>query len=196
MQITTGNPATVSDVYDATRPNNGARNPLGASIWLQDSSGRWLKYTYVRLNCTTPPTNFGLCPVYWKDDTGTVVTAVGSEGYDVTGAVAGYLPGLAAAANTNTAAPAVAAINIVNGNFVFIQVAGFLHNAFVAESDAIGDWVIGSVSSDTDTYLGVTFTYYVGRIAKDTALTTRAIGMELVASVSTDQGDINIFIDP
>ena len=42
MQISTGNVATVNDPYDTTKENNGAKNPLGSSVWLQDSSWRWL----------------------------------------------------------------------------------------------------------------------------------------------------------
>ena len=38
-EIFTGNPATVNDPYDATKPNNGARMALGTRFYQTDSAG-------------------------------------------------------------------------------------------------------------------------------------------------------------
>src|ERR1700681_366802 len=117
-EIFTGNVATVNDPFDTTKPNNGARMLVGMRIYQMDSSGRLLKYRYVRYNPTaaatlTANTNVpGV--VYWKDNTFGVVTPTASEGITTKiNQIAGYLLNA----------------GVTAGNYCFIQVAGYLANA-------------------------------------------------------------------
>jgi hypothetical protein len=124
LQVSTGNPATVNDKYDPTQPNNGAQAPLGAAVVLAGPNG-FQKFRYVRLNATTPPASFVVGPVYWKDATQTVVTTNSAEAAGGLNAVAGVL------VNPNA----------TNGNFVLIQVAGYISNLATA-AGAAGDAIV------------------------------------------------------
>ena len=166
-EISTGDVATVNDLFDSTKPNNKARNPLGAAYYGTDSSGRPLKFRYVRVNSTVPPTEV-VGPVWWKDNTFTVVTAVRSEAvHDTANAVAGIL------------------INedIGNGNFGFIQVAGFLAAMPIVAATAVGDAIIGGATGQL-----------TARVAANTAPSNRLIAWALTA-VSGGVSDVEIVLE-
>ena len=157
-EISTGNVATVNDLFDSTKPNNKARNPLGAAYYGTDSSGRPLKFRYVRIDSTVVPTEV-IGPVWWKDNTFTLVTAVRSEAvYDEANAVAGILLN----------------VDITDGNFGFIQVAGYLSGLITATA-AVGDALVGGASAQL-----------VAAVAADTAPTNRVIGWALTAGTTVD----------
>ena len=104
-------PATYEDSYDTLKPMNGARNPLGTRFCYQDSSYRNIIVAYVRLNCTTPPASFIVGPVYWKDNTFTIVTATPGD-------ITGFSRNLVAGILLNT--------TITNGSFTWIVVSGYV----------------------------------------------------------------------
>lgn len=172
-EIFTGNVLTINDPYNANNPNNGARMLLGTRFYQVDSSGRLLKYRYVRYNPTaavtlTANTNVpGV--VYWKDNTFGVVTPTASEGITTKiNQVAGYLLN-----------PSVTA-----GNYTLIQVAGYLANAVVAASTAIDDVQVGLITTPLIT----------GRVASGVALTSRAVAVAL-AAISTNQAPVLVCIE-
>jgi hypothetical protein len=135
IEISTGNVATVNDAYvsssfAANGLTNGALNPIGSCAYFTDNSGRRYKYRYVRLNCTTPPT-FIVGPVFWKDNTFSIVTAVESEALFGVNSVAGFLLN----------------VNATNGNYVFIQTFGYLAAVAVPAGTAAGDQIIGAAGN-------------------------------------------------
>jgi len=172
-EVFTGNVATVNDPFNANVFNNGARMAPGTRVYQTDSSGRLLKYRYVRYNPTaavtlTANTNVpGV--VYWKDNTFTVVTPTLSEGI-TTGKnqVAGYL------LNANATA----------GNFVFIQVAGYLANAVVAAGTAIDGVQIGGGATPLISAV----------IVSGVALTARPVAVSL-AAISGNQAPVLVCIE-
>jgi len=161
-EIFTGNPATVNDPYDATKFNNGARMALGTRFYQTDSSNRLLKYRYVRYNPTaavtlTAGTNVpGV--VYWKDNTFTIVTPTASEGVSTKlNQVAGYLLNASATA----------------GNYVCIQVAGYLSSAVVGGGTAIDDLQIAATNTPLLT----------GRCVSGAYISARPVAISLAAVV-------------
>jgi hypothetical protein len=166
-EIFTGNPATVNDPYTTVPSasgilNNGARMTPGTRFYQTDSSGRLLKYRYVRYNPTAAVslvlgTNVpGV--VYWKDNTFTVVTPTASEGVtNKINQVAGYL------LNANATA----------GNFVCIQVAGYLASAVVAAGSAIDDLQIALATTPLIT----------GRCASGNYISARPVAVTLAAII-------------
>lgn len=162
-QITTGNPATVNDAYDTTKFNNGAKMTPGAAVYQVDASGRVLKYRYVRLNCTAAPT-FIVGPVFWKDNTFTVVTALSTEAIMGQNGMAGVLVNASA----------------TNGNWVLIQVAGYLALMTVAASTNVGDALFATSG-----------TQLTGRTAAQTAPTNRVLAWA-ITSTSSGKSDILI----
>jgi hypothetical protein len=171
MEISTGNVATVNDAYVSNvasynGPQAGALNPLGGAMYLTDTSARRLKYRYVRLNCTAPPT-FIVGPVYWKDNTYTVVTALSSE----------------ALYGINSFAGVLLNVNATNGNYVFIQTAGHLGGVVVAASTAAGDAIIPA-----------TGTQLFGRTAANTA-PTNIVAAWAETAIASLKSDINICVE-
>jgi len=177
-EIFTGNPGTVNDPYLTTPSisgllNNGARMTPGTRFYQTDSSGRLLKYRYVRYNPTaavtlTAGTNVpGV--VYWKDNTFTTVTPTASEGISTKiNQIAGYL------LNPNATA----------GNFVCIQVAGYLSNAVVAAGSAIDDLQIGLATTPLVT----------GRTASGNYIPARPVAVTL-AAISGNQAPVLVCIE-
>jgi len=174
MEVSTGNVATVRDAFDATKARNGAKNPLGKAFYVEDSSGRILKYRYVQYNPTaavtlTLNTNVpGI--VFWKDNAHTIVTPTMSEGITTkANNVAGYLLNA----------------SVLDTEYCFIQVAGYLSNAVVAASTAIDDVMIGLGSTPL----------IAGRIATGSAITALPIGIAL-AAISTAQAPVFVTCEP
>jgi hypothetical protein len=108
-QMHTKGPMYHEDPYDTTKPMKGATNPLGSACYWVDTGGRTLKFRYVRLNSTAAPGTLYNGPVFYKDNTFTIITAVGSEGFGVANLVAGVL--------MNT--------SLTNGDYTWILVAGY-----------------------------------------------------------------------
>ncbi len=152
----------VVDTYSTTASYNGqlngALNPLG-SIWTIPSPsqggnltlstaagyGSWLTVKYVRYNSTAnPAVQTGPAPVYWTDETFTTVSGVYSEAVTTgSSAIAGFMlansgtvtgVGLGTSAFTNT---------ILNGNYVFIAVEGFVPSAYLS-TGAQGNSITGA----------------------------------------------------
>ena len=137
-QITTGNVATVNDAYSTTISaanlyGNGAKNPPGAAFYLADSAGRVNKYRYVRLNPGTPPGSYIVGPVYWKDNTFTIVTTTLANALT---AEASSFAGILLRAEATPA--------LMTGNWVIIQVRGFLAAVAAVVSPTAGDEVYGT----------------------------------------------------
>jgi hypothetical protein len=172
-EIFTGNVNTVNDPFNTAMPNNGARMYPGMRFYQMDSSGRLLKYRYVRYNPTaavtlTANTNVpGV--VYWKDNTFGIVTPTASEGVTTKiNQIAGYLLNA----------------NVVAGNYTVIQVAGYLSNAVVAAASAVDDVQVGLVTTPLIT----------GRIASGVALTSRPCAVTLTA-ISGNQSQVLVCVE-
>lgn len=125
LQISTGNVATVNDPFIAGSLGQGqfgsplgARNPVGMAAYVSDGTltnpvtgtGRRWKVRYVRMNATTFNPTPVIGPVYWKDNTFQVVTTLASEAPATLNGCAGFLLN----------------VNVTNGNYCFILVAGFI----------------------------------------------------------------------
>lgn len=162
------NIATVNDAFDSTKHNNGARNPLGKAIYIEDSSGRIRKYRYVRHNPTAAVVEV-VGPVYWKDNTFQVVTPTRSESVfgDTINGVAGIL--------LNTA--------ITDGNFTFIQVAGFL-----------AAMPVPALTAQSDALVTATGLEALARVAAGTAPTGRVVAFALTA-VAAGVSDVFVAIE-
>jgi len=151
-EMYTGNPFTVNDVYSATPPftgypyPNGARLQPGRAVYYtyqasSVSQPYWMKLRYVRYNPTAAVTftTGQLPPVYWKDNTFTVVTPTETEGLLGLNGIAGALLNV-----TTTSAN-------LTGNWTFICVAGYCANLISAASMAAGDQAIGNATALTVT---------------------------------------------
>lgn len=148
---------TAVDTYNTALENNGANQPLG-SIYQAPLSlgvvgtatkgiGQNNYFKYVRYNPTVSQ-NFLTGPqlVYWKDNTFTTVTGLASEALSIN-LIAGWLlfnTTTTPLASGQTAAQQAA---LVNGNFVWIQVGGYLPGAYVTTGTATGGIIIGASST-------------------------------------------------
>jgi len=183
-QITTGDWTTVNDAFKTTLPDanypypNGAQNPLGAAYTMRDSSGRIKKIRYVRLagtaaynvNSITVP---GI--VYWKDNTFGVVTPTMSE---------------CVSTKANCEAGFLVNPNATNGNFVFIQVGGYLG---ASSSPGVSPPVPASTAVDDSLY-GATGAFTMTRDAAGTASKYRPAAFALQA-VSGGLADIFVVLE-
>lgn len=152
MQITTGKARTTMDTYVASgTPTpylpNGAKAQLGAAYYDNTPSttypnGMPAKYRYVRYNSTANAAVIAYPgPVFWTDKARTTVSSTMSEGLTGTQQdIAGWMMINSTDVSTLTAA-------ILNGNFVWICVAGLVTVAASAASMAAGDWLIGDGST-------------------------------------------------
>jgi hypothetical protein len=152
------------DPYNTAAPNNGALNPLGSVYFIPSSaqggnttlpsvagyaSGLWVKYVRYYSSGNAAATVAGPGVVYYIDETFTTVSGTFSEGNAAgtgnsssaagfllpnSGTAAGY--GLGSTAFTKT---------ILNGNYVFIGLAGFIPGAWLGYSGAAAyDPVVGA----------------------------------------------------
>jgi hypothetical protein len=168
-EITTGNVATVNDAYVSSSftengLTKGAKAPIGAALYLSDSVGRRFKFRYVRLNSTVPPTLI-VGPVYWKDNTFTVVTAVESEALYGVNSIAGLLLN----------------VNAANGNYVWIQTFGHAPAVPSPLYTAAGDGIIGAAGNQQ-----------LARVAANTAPTNQLLGW---AETAVAAGVFDLFIN-
>lgn len=172
-QVSTGNFQTTIDQFVpglAGYPTNpGARNQVGAAYYdatgsLSNPNGVPGKYRYVRYNSTANPTvTAGISPVYWTDATFTTVSGVMSEGLFGVNSIAGLLM-------PNTNALATLTATVLNGNFVWICVGGYVAGVTAPGATAAGDSIIGAAGNFTP-----------ARVAAGTAPTNRAIGFATTA---------------
>lgn len=198
--INTGAALTTIDTFiasTATNSNgtqnltNGALNTPGAIYMAQptpfavapngEGSPRFVKY--VRYNPTASQTiQAGPSVVYWKDETFTVVTGLASEAFG--GAtlslnmIAGWL-----LPNT-TALPGLSTASVLNGNWCFIHVGGFLAGAYMAAAATVGQKITVSASATA-------FTPTLTAVGTPAAL-SQVAGYVLTASTAANLSDIYV----
>jgi hypothetical protein len=177
QRITTGNVQTTVD--SSTLPLNGPpRQPLGTiysppiSVALATPHGAGAPpvYKYVQYQSTANPAVVAApAPVYYTDETFTIVSGVFSESLTASAAsVAGYLMPNSTALSTLTAAT-------LNGNWVWIQIAGFLAGAYAPTSGgAVGSTIQGLTGNWTSIAVGA-----------GTAPVNRVLGIQLTAIASS-----------
>lgn len=153
-----GNPYTYIGAYDATKYNNNALFPLGsvaqvpinpANLLTAKGYGSILTIKYVRYNSTANPAVVGgPAPVYWTDETFTTVTGTTTEASGTVGWTAGLLlPNTVSISGfTNTQ---------LNGNYVWIALAGFVPACVSPAAVAAGDLLVGAAGSFTLTRIAV-----------------------------------------
>lgn len=183
---------STADPYNVALLNNGALNPLGAlyfqpapaegSIGLGTAagygSGLWMRYVLYK-STANPATVGGPAPVYYTDETLTIVSGQASEALGGINTVAGWmLP------NTSTGATGAGSgftNTVLNngglGSYVWIGLLGFIPGAISATSVVAGDQLIGNGN------------FTVTRVAANTAPTNKLLGYAL-ASVSGGLGDV------
>jgi hypothetical protein len=177
QRITTGNVRTTID--SSTVPLNGPpRQPLGTiysppiNVGLATTTGQGAPpiYKYVQYQSTANPAVVAApAPVYYTDETFTVVSGVFTESFlGAAGSIAGYLMPNSTDYSGLTAA-------LLNGNWVWIQIGGYLKGAYAptAGTNAVGTTIIGSTGNWTST-----------AVAVGTAPSSRVLGMELTAVAS------------
>jgi len=164
-------PNALNNVYGVVDPyvagsggsdGNGALNPLG-SIWTIPSPsqggialassigyGSYLTVKYVRYNSTSNPAMVaGPGVVYYTDETLTTVSGAFAESYSASNPTyaAGFLlPNTGSVAGVGLGSGVSAAL--LNGNYVFIALAGFVPKAYVA-SLAQGNPFMGGTGAFT-----------------------------------------------
>jgi hypothetical protein len=152
------------DTYSTSLPNNGALNPVGsvrtipapaqsglalAPAGMASSSaggyGCYLTVKYVRYKSTANPAMVaGPAPVYYTDETFTTVSGVYSEGNpaatgEVNSAAGWLLLNTATASTTGTGIGSLISATILNGNYVFIAVMGFVPLCWISnQTDVTG----------------------------------------------------------
>jgi hypothetical protein len=204
-QVTTGNFRTTVDPYVTgyagypTNPGNraipgsayydsgGASSTATTATPFDNEFGRPGKYRYVRYydSAATALTNLTApAPVYWVDANYTTVTPVYSQ--SLTGGI-NCLAGLLMVNTTDlpslVIANPTATQTQLNGNFVWICVAGYVAGAIGATSTAADDAVIGS-----------TTTFTPGRTVANTAPTNRVLGWAMSALNTPATGQINLLV--
>jgi len=158
-----GNVYGVVDAYNTLLPNNGALNPLG-SLWTIPSPsqggntllatsvgyGSFLTVRYVRYSSTSNPAMVaGPGVVYYTDETLTTVTGAYSESYlasNPTYAAGFLLPNTGSVTGVGLGSGVSA--TLLNGNYVFIAVAGFVPKAYVGGA-AQGNPFMGTTGAFT-----------------------------------------------
>ncbi len=187
--------------FNSALQNNGARNPLGA-VYFRPSpsqgggltpnggllgtstgygSGLWLKYVLYK-STSNPAVKAGPAPVYWADETFTIVTGTFAEGVVASNptSIAGWLlPNSGTVAGIGAGSTLFTATllnNGGNGSFVWIGLQGFIPSASLA-SGAAGGAVYGSGD------------FAVTAIADASNLTHRIAGY-IVGTVTSSIGDI------
>ena len=180
---------TAVDTYNTALENNGANQPLGSiyqaplnpSNTTTKGIGANNYYKYVRYNPTVSQ-NFLAGPqlVYWKDKTFTTVTGLGSEALSIN-LIAGWMLFNTTTTPLATGQTAAQQAALVNGNFVWIQVGGYLPGAYVTTGTAAGGVIIGASST-----FGAT-----GYIAPGSNVTNEVAGL-VVTAASSNLSDLYI----
>jgi hypothetical protein len=200
-----------ADAYNANLVNFGLRNPLGAVAWFPAAScnggfpfgmtsnaplasnangygsGVWAKYVWYR-STANPAMQAGPAPVYYTDETFTVVSGKFSEGVVASNAVscAGWLPlntgtgtygvgSLISATILNNSASGTLASS-TGGSGVWIILDGFIPGAYLA-AGAVNNFLYGSGDFATT------------GIGDGSSLTHKCIGF-VVGTVTSNIGDV------
>jgi hypothetical protein len=202
-----------ADAWTSSLVNFGARNPLGALAWFPAASanggfiggmtsnapllstnsgygsGILAKYCLYR-STANPAMQAGPAPVYYTDETFTVVSGQYSEAYLASNSsfCAGWLPlntgtgtygvgtAISATILNNSATGYTSAVATTGGSFVWIILAGFIPSAYLA-AGAQGNMVYGSGNFATT------------GIAPGSNFTNKAIGY-VVGAVTSNIGDV------
>lgn len=148
-QITTQNVRTTLDLYNAsllqtgpTASSGGAMNTLGQAYYDYDPTyGFWTKYRYVKYKSTDATAMVGYpAPVFWTDEYKTTVSSKMSEGLPATQqSLAGWLM-------LNTTDLSTITLALLQSNYCFIAVGGFVKAGASAASIVKGDWLIGGAT--------------------------------------------------
>jgi len=177
-QVTTGNVRTTMDIYDTTKPANGAQNPLGTLYYAVEAvsaanpNGVPTVYRYVRYNSTAnPAVQANPVAVWWADATFTTVTGKLSEAWGAMGASA--FAGIIMPNSTDISGLTAAKLN---GNFVWIAVHGYV-KAVLSAASAAGDKLMAA-AADFNTTGGLT------NVAVGVAATSRIAAYAAAASPS------------
>ena len=173
--ITTGNLYTAIDTYASTittqpptnSPSwpNGALNPAGAAYLLAPGSlegpvilyagkgyGAPLVVRYVRYNSTTNAALLAFpAPVYWTDETFTTVSGTFSEGNPAGTGNSSSFAGVLLANSTSLGLTGANAATALNGNWCWIVTKGWVPNAYVPGSTAVGDSLVATTGNFTYT---------------------------------------------
>ena len=181
-----GNPRTTMDVYSTTPgpyPPYNQKAQLGAEYIDNTPSTTYpwgvpAKYRYVRYNSTANAAVVAYpAPVFWTDEGHTTVSSTMSEGVTATQQdLAGWMMLNSGDQTSLTAA-------ILNGNFVYICVAGLVLGAASAASIVAGDWLIGGATAWTPV-----------RVASGTATGYKQGAIALTA-VSSSKSDIFVVVE-
>lgn len=152
---------------------------LGIPFPVLDSKGRLLTFMGVEYNPTSPPTVV-VGPVYWKDNTKTIVTS------NIAEAVVDGSPNCIAGILLNP--------NVTTGNLTILQIGGY----FGASSDAGNQNGLllapsGGVTAG-ETLVPSTTSQSFAEIVAGTAPTYRPIGVILTTATATNGFDINLTI--
>jgi len=157
-----------ADPYDTTKPNNGARNPLGSIAFIPApsessqyygsgnlggtltgssngyGSGLWCKYVLYK-SATNPAMVAGAAPVVYIDETFTTVS--GSDTDSLGSATiapsfcAGWLPlntGSVSGIGVGSLISATILNNGGNGSYVWLILAGFIPSAYLSTGATAG----------------------------------------------------------
>lgn len=155
-----GNVYGVVDAYNTALVNNGAKNPLG-SLWTipsisqggntllstQTGYGSFLTVKYVRYNSTANPAMVaGPAVVYYTDETFTTVTGVFSEGNPAATGSASSVAGVLlpnTGSVTGIGLGTGVSATLLNGNYCFIAVEGFVPSCYISSGTA-GSGIVGA----------------------------------------------------
>lgn len=187
--------------FNSALQNNGARNPLGA-LYFRPSpsqgggltpgggllgtstgygSGLWMKHVLYK-STSNPAVKAGPAPVYWADETFTIVTGTFAEGVVASNAtsVAGWLlPNSGTVAGIGAGSTLFTATLLNNGglgSFVWIGLQGFIPSASLASGAAgAAVWASGDFAETA--------------INDGSSLTHRIAGY-IVGTVASSIGDI------
>ncbi len=184
--IETQNVRTNYDAYTTT-PNrlqpNGARNPVAAAYYDDTATTTYVngvpaKYRYLRYNSSNNATVVAYpAPVFYSDIGRTTVTSKMSEGYTATQQdLAGWLMPNSGDLTSLTAA-------LLNGNWVWVCVAGLVTGAASAGSVVKGDWLIGGA------------TPWVPVRVQPVTGTGYLVGAYALTNVSSSKSDIIVLVE-
>lgn len=149
-----------ADPYNSTQINNGALNPPGSvscipspsqsSTALQTSKGYgsflWIKYCLYK-STGNPSTVGGPAPVYYTDETMTIVSGVSTESIGGITCCAGWLLPSTVSTGAGSGFTNTVLNNGGNGSYVWIGLAGFIPGAISATSVVAGDGLVPAATN-------------------------------------------------
>lgn len=160
-------------IEDATWPT-----PLGTIVSYVDSKGRILAFQYVQYLTTTAATTNYVAPVYWADNTQTIVTQIASESVTAT---------------INDVCGVLLNPNVTKGNATWMQIYGYLgasSDSNVAQSTLLA---IGGGVTKGYLLIGAAAQTYA-EMAANTAPTNRPFA-EVYTTQASTSGVFDAYID-